>query len=483
MCGIVGYVGPRDAVPVILEGLRRLEYRGYDSAGLAVVQGGRLERRRAAGKLSNLEQSLRAEPLEGAFGVGHTRWATHGRPSEENAHPHQDCQGRVVVVHNGIIENYLALKQRLVSAGHRLVTQTDTEVVAHLVESHLDGPGSLEGAVRKAMQEIEGIYALVLLDRDEPQRLVGARQGPPLVVGLGQGEHFLASDIPALLPYTREFLFLDDGEVVSVSPDGVRLTDAAGVPVQRSPQRITWDPVQAEKGGYRHFMLKEIHEQPRAVRDTLLGRIGLEDGEVHLEELGAAADELRRARRVLLLACGTSWHAALVGKFLLEQVSGVPAEVDYGSEFRYRTPIVNEHTLAVAISQSGETADTLAAFREAKEKGALPVAICNVQGSMLTREALGTLPTHAGPEIGVASTKAFTSQIVALALLALHLGRLRGSLSRERCRELLQQLARVPHGMENALLASAHIDELCKPLARASGFLFLGRGINYPIAL
>ncbi len=483
MCGIVGYVGPRDAVPVILEGLRRLEYRGYDSAGLAVVQGGRLERRRAAGKLSNLEQSLRAEPLEGAFGVGHTRWATHGRPSEENAHPHQDCQGRVVVVHNGIIENYLALKQRLVSAGHRLVTQTDTEVVAHLVESHLDGPGSLEGAVRKAMQEIEGIYALVLLDRDEPQRLVGARQGPPLVVGLGQGEHFLASDIPALLPYTREFLFLDDGEVVSVSPDGVRLTDAAGVPVQRSPQRITWDPVQAEKGGYRHFMLKEIHEQPRAVRDTLLGRIGLEDGEVHLEELGAAADELRRARRVLLLACGTSWHAALVGKFLLEQVSGVPAEVDYGSEFRYRTPIVNEHTLAVAISQSGETADTLAAFREAKETGALPVAICNVQGSMLTREALGTLPTHAGPEIGVASTKAFTSQIVALALLALHLGRLRGSLSRERCRELLQQLARVPHGMENALLASAHIDELCKPLARASGFLFLGRGINYPIAL
>jgi glucosamine--fructose-6-phosphate aminotransferase (isomerizing) len=476
-------VGPRDAVPVILEGLRRLEYRGYDSAGVAVVQGGRLERRRAAGKLGNLEQSLRAEPLQGAFGVGHTRWATHGRPSEENAHPHQDCHGRVVVVHNGIIENYLALKQRLSAAGHRLVTQTDTEVVAHLVESHLDGPGSLETAVRKAMEQIEGIYALVLLDREEPQRLVGARQGPPLVVGLGQGEHFLASDVPALLPYTRDFLFLDDGEVVSVSPDEVRLTDAAGAPVQRAAQRITWDPVQAEKGGYRHFMLKEIHEQPRAVRDTLLGRIGLEEGEVHLEELGAAAEELRRVRRVLLLACGTSWHAALVGKFLLEQVSGVPAEVDYGSEFRYRTPIVNEHTLAVAISQSGETADTLAAFREAKEKGALPVAICNVPGSMLTREALGTLLTHAGPEIGVASTKAFTSQIVALALLALHLGRLRGSLSGERCRELLEQLARVPHGMENALQTSDRIDELSKPLARASDFLFLGRGINYPIAL
>src|SRR5439155_17016507 len=365
MCGIVGYVGTRDAVPVIIEGLRRLEYRGYDSAGVAVVDEGRLNRRRSVGKLKNLEESLRAEPLKGAFGIGHTRWATHGRQSEENAHPHQDCKGELVVVHNGIIENYLPLKGRLAGAGHKFVTQTDTEVVAHLVESHLDG-GGLESAVRKALAEMEGIYALVLMHTAEPQKLVAARRGPPLVVGLGEGEHFLASDIPALLPYTRDFLFLDDGDVVVVTPKSVRITDVEGREVKRPPQRIAWDPVQAEKGGYRHFMLKEIHEQPRAVRDTLLGRIGLEEGEVHLEELGPAAAELKRAERVLLLACGTSWHAALVGKYLLEQVSQVPAEVDYGSEFRYRTPIVGAATLAVAISQSGETADTLAAFREAK---------------------------------------------------------------------------------------------------------------------
>jgi glucosamine--fructose-6-phosphate aminotransferase (isomerizing) len=482
MCGIVGYVGGRDAVPVIIEGLRRLEYRGYDSAGVAVVDEKRLHRRRSVGKLKNLEESLRAEPLRGGFGIGHTRWATHGRPSEENAHPHQDCKGELVVVHNGIIENYLALKSRLAAAGHKFVTQTDTEVVAHLVESHMDG-GGLEAAVRKALGDMEGIYALVLMHTAEPQTLVAARRGPPLVVGLGEGEHFLASDIPALLPYTRDFLFLDDGDVVVVTPKSVRITDAEGREVKRAPQRIAWDPVQAEKGGYRHFMLKEIHEQPRAVRDTLLGRIGLEEGEVHLQELGEAAAELKRAKRVLLLACGTSWHAALVGKYLLEQVAQVPAEVDYGSEFRYRTPIVGPATLAVAISQSGETADTLAAFREAKKLGALPIAICNVQGSMLTREAQGTLLTHAGPEIGVASTKAFTSQLVALALLALHLGRLRGTLSAERCRELLESLARVPHLMENALQVSARIDEMSKSFAHAQDFLFLGRGINYPIAL
>jgi glutamine---fructose-6-phosphate transaminase (isomerizing) len=481
MCGIVGYVGQRDAVPVILEGLRRLEYRGYDSAGVAVVVNGSLQRRRSVGKLRNLEESLRSEPLAGEFGLGHTRWATHGRPSEENAHPHLDCSGRLVVVHNGIIENYLPLKARLTAEGHRFVTQTDTEVVAHLVESHFQG--SLEEAVRRAVGELRGIYALVLMHRDEPQTLVAARLGPPLVVGLGEGEHFLASDIPALLPYTRDFIFLDDGEVVTVKPGSLRLTGAGGAEVQRAPQRISWDPVQAEKGGYRHFMLKEIHEQPRAVRDTLLGRIGLEEGEVHLEELGPAAEALQRAERVVLLACGTSWHAALVGKFLLEQVSRVPAEVDYGSEFRYRTPLVGSGTLAVAISQSGETADTLAAFREAKRLGALPISICNVQGSMITREAAGTLLTHAGPEIGVASTKAFTSQIVALALLALHLGRLKGTLSPADCRRLLESLARVPQLMEHALQASAPIEELSRSLVHATDFLFLGRGIHYPIAL
>jgi glucosamine--fructose-6-phosphate aminotransferase (isomerizing) len=481
MCGIVGYVGPRDAVPVIVEGLRRLEYRGYDSAGIAVVANGALQRRRSVGKLGNLEESLAATPLRGAFGVGHTRWATHGRPSEENAHPHQDCTGRLVVVHNGIIENYLELKTRLSAAGHTFVTQTDTEVVAHLVESHFQG--DLEQAVRRSLAELQGIYALVFLHQDAPQTLVAARQGPPLVVGLGQGEHFLASDVPALLAHTRDFVFLDDGEVVTVTPGSYRLTALDGRPLERAPQRISWDPVQAEKGGYRHFMLKEIHEQPRAVRDTLLGRIGLEEGDVHLQELGAAADELRRAQRVTLLACGTSWHAALVGKFLLEQVAGIPAEVDYGSEFRYRKPIVGPDTLAVAISQSGETADTLAAFREAKRLGALPLGICNVQGSMLTREAAGTLLTHAGPEIGVASTKAFTAQIVALALLALHLGRLRGTLGADRCRVLLQELAKVPQLMERALQLGPRIEELARTLAQASDFLFLGRGINYPIAL
>jgi glucosamine--fructose-6-phosphate aminotransferase (isomerizing) len=481
MCGIVGYVGTRDAVPVILEGLRRLEYRGYDSAGVAVVNDGQLHRRRSVGKLCNLEESLKAEPLAGAFGLGHTRWATHGRPSEENAHPHQDCSGKIVVVHNGIIENYLPLKSRLAKAGHRFVTQTDTEVVAHLVESHYQG--SLEAAVRQTLAELQGIYALVLMHRDEPQRLVAARMGPPLVVGIGQGERFLASDIPALLPYTRDFVFLDDGDVVTVTPETMHLTDARGATVERKPQRISWDAVQAEKGGYRHFMLKEIHEQPRAVRDTLLGRIGLEEGVVHLEELGPAAEKLRRARRVTLLACGTSWHAALVGKYLLEQVAKVPAEVDYGSEFRYRTPIVDPETLAVGISQSGETADTLAAFREVKRLGALPIAICNVQGSMMTREAEGTLLTHAGPEIGVASTKAFTSQIVALALLALHLGRLRETLSVDECRALLESLARVPQLMERALMASGRLDLLARSVASARDFLYLGRGINYPIAL
>ena len=481
MCGIVGYVGGRDAVPVILDGLRRLEYRGYDSAGIAVVRDGVLERRRSAGKLGNLVASLAAEPLGGEWGVGHTRWATHGRPTEENAHPHQDCAGRIVVVHNGIVENHLELKGRLSAAGHRFVTQTDTEVVAHLVESVYRG--SLEAAVREALPEIQGVYALLLLHRDEPHRLVAARMGPPLVIGLGANERFVASDIPALLPHTREFVFLEDGDVATVTPDRVRVTNQRGEAVERPPRRVAWDPVQAEKGGFRHFMLKEIHEQPRAVRDTLLGRISLEEGEVHLEELGPADDELRGAGRVVLLACGTSWHAALVGKFLIEHVAGLPTEVDYGSEFRYRTPLVGPGTVAVAISQSGETADTLAAFREAKRRGALPLAVCNVPGSMLTREAAGSLLTHAGPEIGVASTKAFTAQLVALSLLALHLGRLRGALSPEACRELLGGLTRVPHLMELTLEREKAVEELSRGLSHCRDFLYLGRGVNYPIAL
>ncbi len=481
MCGIVGYVGGRDAVSVILEGLRRLEYRGYDSAGIAVVDAGRLERRRSAGKLGNLERVLQQEPLRGAFGLGHTRWATHGRPSEENAHPHQDCHGRVVVVHNGIIENYLALKARLQAEGHQFVTQTDTEVVAHLVESLYHG--SLETAVREAVAQLEGVYALVLLHRDEPQTLVAARLGPPLVIGLGDDERFVASDVAALLPWTRDFIFLDDGEVVSVRPGQQRIVDTRGQPVVRAARRISWDPVQAEKGGYRHFMLKEIHEQPSAVRDTLLGRMDLEAGDVNLDELDAATPALRRAQRVVLIACGTSWHAALVGKFVIEQIAGLPTEVDYGSEYRYRSPIVPPDTLVVAISQSGETADTLAAFREAQRLGATGVAICNVEGSMLTREARGSLLTHAGPEIGVASTKAFTAQLAALSLLALKLGRLRGRLDADACREQLAGLQRVPHLMEQYLQAPGAIEELAKNAVQRANFLYLGRGIHYPIAL
>ncbi|MCM2254350.1 MAG: glutamine--fructose-6-phosphate transaminase (isomerizing) [Vicinamibacteria bacterium] len=481
MCGIVGYVGPREAVGVILDGLRRLEYRGYDSAGVAVLSDGALVRRRTEGKLQNLAASLAQAPLAGRFGVGHTRWATHGRPSEENAHPHTDCSGKLVVVHNGIIENYLPLKARLQAQGHRFVTQTDTEVVAHLVESLYQG--SLEQAARAALRELEGMYALVLMHQDEPGLLIGARQGPPMVVGLGQGEHFIASDVPALLAYTRDFVFLDDGEVAVVREGSATISRLDGTPVPQRTQRIAWDPVQAEKGGYRHFMLKEIYEQPRAVRDTLLGRIGLEQGEVHVDELGAAAEALKRVERVTLLACGTSWHAALVGKFLLEQIARVPAEVDYGSEFRYRQPLIGPGTLAVGISQSGETADTLAAFREAVSRGATGVAVCNVQGSMLTREAAGTLLTHAGPEIGVASTKAFTSQLVALGLLALQLGRLKGTLSAEACREHLLGLTRIPHLMEQVLGCEKQAEELARGLVHATDFLYLGRGIHYPIAL
>jgi glucosamine--fructose-6-phosphate aminotransferase (isomerizing) len=481
VCGIVGYVGSRDAVPVILEGLRRLEYRGYDSAGIAVVDGTELRRRRSVGTLVNLQESLEREPLRGGFGVGHTRWATHGRPSEENAHPHVDCHGRIVVVHNGIIENHIALKTRLAAAGHTFVTQTDTEIVAHLVEAYYEG--SLEAAVRRALPELHGIYALLLMHRDEPQTLIAARLGPPMVLGLGEGERFVASDIPALLPYTRDLVFLEDGDVAVLTPGGVRITDAAGAAVERAPQRITWDPVLAEKGGHRHFMLKEIYEQPRALRDTLAGRTSVEDGDVLLGEMGDAGRAFTEAGRVLLLACGTSWHAALVGKFLFEQLAGVPAEVDYGSEFRYRSPVIAPGTVAIGISQSGETADTLAAFREAKRLGALPLGICNVQGSMLTREAAGTLLTHAGPEIGVASTKAFTSQLIALALLALRLGRARGHLSAAACRSHLEDLARIPQQMELAVADEARIEALARTLSRARDFLYLGRGVNYPIAL
>ncbi|HEV3469019.1 MAG TPA: glutamine--fructose-6-phosphate transaminase (isomerizing) [Pyrinomonadaceae bacterium] len=484
MCGIVGYVGNKQVVPVILDGLRKLEYRGYDSAGIAVVdEGNRLDIRRAEGKLRNLEEAIRLKPLDGTYGIGHTRWATHGRPTEENAHPHRDCTGRVVVVHNGIIENYLQLKDRLRHSDHRFVTETDTEVIAHLIEENLKTEESFERAVRLAMRELRGIFALSIISTDEPDTIIAVRQGPPVVIGLGDGEFFVASDVPPILQHTRDVFFLGDGEMAVLTRHSVNVSDFDGNPVEPQRQRITWDPIMAEKGGFKHFMLKEVYEQPRAVRDTVQGRISLDTGRVYLDEMNITPQEFKAFDRVIVAACGTSWHAGLAGKYMLEQLARVPVEVDYASEFRYRDPVIDERTLLVVISQSGETADTIAALREAKERGAKILSICNVQGSMITRESDGTILTHAGPEIGVASTKAFTSQMVALYILALHLGQLRGVLTAEEARGHAQQLAELPVKLEHLLSESDEIEELAREFHRANDFLYLGRGINFPIAL
>jgi glucosamine--fructose-6-phosphate aminotransferase (isomerizing) len=483
MCGIIGYLGPKEVVPILLDGLRRLEYRGYDSAGVAVVRNGRIERRRSAGKLTNLEQAIDRQPLDGVYGVGHTRWATHGRPTEENAHPHQDCSGRIVVVHNGIIENYLDLKRELQRLGHAFVTETDSEVIAHLIEHEMKVGGSLESAARAALLQMRGLFAFVAISTGDPDKIIAVRNGPPIVVGLGDGEFFVASDTPAILGHTRDVVFLGDEEMAVITRHGVEFTDFAGTPVSKATQRVLWDPIMAEKAGYRHFMLKEIFEQPRAAEDTLLGRVSIETGNVFLDEVGLSDADVRGLDKVALVACGTSWHAALVGKFLIERFSGLPAEVDYGSEYRYRDFIVDRHTLVVIITQSGETADTLAALREARRKGARSLAICNVVGSMATREAEGTIYTHAGPEIGVASTKAFTSQLVALNLLALYLGRTRETLSEADARRHIAALMHLPKLMEQTLKASAAVEEIAGRFFTRSDFLYLGRGINYPIAL
>ncbi len=482
MCGIVGYVGKRKAVPILIDGLRRLEYRGYDSAGLAVVNNAdELVVRRAEGKLRNLEESLRDNPVDGVYGVGHTRWATHGRPTEENAHPHRGGKGDVVVVHNGIIENYLPLKQQLESEGHEFQSETDTEVVAHLIEKHYNG--KLEQAVITAVKQLRGIFALGIISRQEPQKIVAVRSGPPAVVGLGEDEYFLASDVPAILGHTREVIFLSDGDLAVLTPEGVTLTDLEGHPINREMSHILWDPIMAEKGGYKHFMLKEIYEQPRAVRDTLIGRAGQESGRIFTGELDIGREELASFEHVKIVACGTSWHAALAGKFMIEHLARVPVEVDYGSEFRYREPILSDKYLTVLVSQSGETADTLAAQREVKRQGGKTIAICNVIGSMITREADGTLMTHAGPEIGVASTKAFTSQLTALFLLAMRLGQARGTLTDKESIKLVQELLLVPGKLEGILSDDSIYDELTPRLSRATDFLFLGRGIHYPVAL
>ena len=482
MCGIIGYIGEKDVVPVLIDGLRRLEYRGYDSAGIALVRDGQIEVRRSAGKLARLEDVIRTQPITGDYGVGHTRWATHGRPTEENAHPHRDCTGRIVVVHNGIIENYLELKRQLEAEGHRFETETDTEVVAHLVERERRDDG-LENAVRRALQRLRGLFGVVLVAADEPGKIIAIRKGPPIVVGMGDGEFLVASDIPAVLSHTRDVVFLADEEMAIITKSHVTFTDFAGQEVSKATQRIQWDPVMAEKAGYRHFMLKEIFEQPWAVQETVLGRISEEHGTVILGELEITDDELRAVDQVVILACGTSWHAGLVGKFLIEQLARLRVDVDYGSEYRYRNPIVGNRTLAVVITQSGETADTLAALREARSNGAKSVAICNVVGSMATRDADGTVYTHAGPEIGVASTKAFTSQLVALNLLALHLGRVHGTVDDEEARRQIEALTQLPGLIQHTLRCDNGVTGIAKRFYRRTNFLYLGRGINYPIAL
>ena len=481
MCGIVGYFGQQQATPIILDGLRRLEYRGYDSAGIAVLNGGRIEIRRAKGKLAELETRLAEQPLAGVRGIGHTRWATHGRPSETNAHPHY-C-GKVAVVHNGIIENYLFLKDKLTTLGHQFSSETDTEIIAHLIDHHLDRCGDFESAVRRALSEVRGAYAVAVICEQEPEKMIAAKLGSPLVVGQGDGEFFVASDIPAMLSHTREMIFLEEGEMVIYAAGELRFSDLAGNPLTKTARTITWSPLMAEKGGYRHFMLKEIHEQPRAVADTVAGRIQDDQGDVYLEGLSLDDRELQVMERLYIVACGTSWHAALTGKFLIEKLARVPVEVDIASEFRYRDPLVTERTLTVLISQSGETADTLAALREARRKGGKALAICNVVESSIARESDGIIYTHAGPEIGVASTKAFTTQLVALYLLALRLGRVRGQLDAERCRELTQALLTLPRKMEEVLELDEQIETIARAFMNARDFLYLGRGNQYPIAL
>ncbi|MGC9199958.1 MAG: glutamine--fructose-6-phosphate transaminase (isomerizing) [Acidobacteriaceae bacterium] len=507
MCGIVGYIGPKACVPVIMEGLARLEYRGYDSAGIAVAGANQpLQLRRAPGKLHNLAEILARDPVHGTYGIGHTRWATHGRPTEENAHPHRDGTGTLVVVHNGIVENYLQLKAALLAKGHCFASETDTEIIAHVIQDELDlaslaattitGAANtvlqspklpslpLEEAVRRAVARLTGAFAIGVLSAAEPDKLVAARMGPPAVLGIGEGEYFLASDVPGILHHTRLIYFLRDGEVATLTTSGIILTDFAGAPHALHPQRITWDPIQAEKAGYKHFMLKEINEQPRAVRDTTLGRISLETGRVFLPEMRITPHQFRSATGISIAACGTSWHAGLAGKFMIERLARLPVDVDYASEYRYRDPIPDSSGLGLLITQSGETADTIAAQHELIAKGSKTLAICNVVGSAVTRLAEGVITTNAGPEIGVASTKAFTAQLTALFTLALYLAQVRGQITEQESLHLVTELSRIPSHIEEILRS---VDEECHDLARsfstASDFLFLGRGIHYPIAL
>jgi len=481
MCGIVGYIGHRQAAPLILESLKKLEYRGYDSAGVAVLHDGQVTIRRCEGKLNNLESMLVGQPVTGTIGIGHTRWATHGRPSETNAHPHR--AGDVVVVHNGIIENYLELKEQLSSRGVRFSSETDSEIVAHLVAEKVERGLDFLDAVRRTLREIHGSYALLFLNRRDPKRLIVAKNSTPIVIGWGEGETFIASDIPALLEYTRKVTFLEDGEVGEVTLGSYRLFNGKGKSIHRPVKQITWDAVAARKGGYPHFMLKEIHDQPRALADTFRGRISLKDGQVSLEDIKLKASEVKQIKRFHLVACGTAWHACLVGKFMLEEIAGIPAEVDYGSEFRYRSPLMDPKSVLLMVSQSGETADTLAATEIAQAKKAKILSICNVIDSSIPRKSHGVLYTHAGPEISVASTKAFTTQLTAIYLLAVALGRLNGKLKAPDAKRLLRDLMLLPRWVEQTLEIETQVKELGRELMHSQDFLFLGRGVNYPIAL
>ncbi len=481
MCGIVGYVGSRKTAEVLMDGLKRLEYRGYDSAGIAVFHQGRVEIRRNEGKLKKLEEQIKGEDFDGRIGIGHTRWATHGRPSDENAHPHK--AGRIAVVHNGIIENYLPLKEFLKKKNRTFASETDTEIIAHLIDQFIEEGSSFPDAVRMTVDQIRGSYALGILFEGDEKHLIAARKESPLVIGLGEGEYFIASDIPPLLPYTRDFIFMEDGEVAHLSPEGIRVFDGGGNRVSKEPKRINWSPLMAEKGGYKHFMLKEIFEQPRAVIDTIRGRLSEERGDAILDGVHLDGSTLKEIRRICLIACGTSYHAALVGKFLIEGFGRIPVETDIGSEFRYRNPILGKDALLIAISQSGETADTLAALREGKRQGAMTLAICNVVESSLARDADHVIYTHAGPEIGVASTKTFVTQLVILFLLALRMGRELGMISQQEGRGLIGELVGIPHLMEEILQSSKQVLEIAKKYLNVRDFLYLGRGVNYPIAL
>ena len=483
MCGIVGYIGKRNAVPILIEGLRRLEYRGYDSTGIAFYENGNIVLRKTAGKLANLESIIRDHNYESHLGIGHTRWATHGKPTDINAHPHSDCSGKVMVVHNGIIENYLSLKKTLIAEGHVFRSETDTEVIAHLIERYLHD-GNLLEAVRKALHKVKGTYALAVISNADPDKIIAARKGSPLIIGWGKEEYLLASDVPAILNYTKDAIFLNDNEVVVLHKNGVEITDLENGYFR--PERIyqiPWNPELAEKNGYPHFMLKEIHEQPQAIRNTCSGRINLDKGKVCWDEVDLSREEIRKISTIYMVSCGTSWHASLVGKFMIEALAQIPVEVDLGSEFRYRTPIIKGATLTIGVTQSGETADTLGAMRRAKESGSRVLVICNVVGSSATREAGGVIYTHAGLEIGVASTKSFTSQIVAFYLFALYLGRIKGLISRSLFCEMMAELAAIPGKLEEVLRKEKKIEQFANLYWEKKNFVFLGRGITYPIAL